>query len=118
MVSPKGRDRSFHFGTQEFKIVGMISHLGSKMGLQRELLFSFIESGRKCTLVYTGDGGASEGDFHEAVNTLLFGIYPVIIVVENNQWGLSTPSREQFRCKSFADMGNWLRNRSPFIQWK
>ncbi|MFN8362687.1 MAG: thiamine pyrophosphate-dependent enzyme [Cloacibacterium normanense] len=59
----------------------------------------------KCTLVYTGDGGASEGDFHEAVNTAAVWNLPVIIVVENNQWGLSTPSREQFRCKSFADKG-------------
>ena len=102
----KGRDRSFHFGTQEFKIVGMISHLGSQMGVADGIALShLLNQEEKCTLVYTGDGGASEGDFHEAVNTAAVWNLPVIIVVENNQWGLSTPSREQFRCKSFADKG-------------
>ena len=102
----KGRDRSFHFGTQEFKIVGMISHLGSQMGVADGVALShLLNKEEKCCLVYTGDGGASEGDFHESINTAAVWNLPVIIIVENNQWGLSTPSVEQFKCKSFADKG-------------
>ena len=102
----KGRDRSFHFGTQEYKIVGMISHLGSQMGVADGIaLGNLFKKNDQVTLVYTGDGGASEGDFHEAINTAAVWNLPIIIVVENNQWGLSTPSREQFKCKSFADKG-------------
>jgi 2-oxoisovalerate dehydrogenase E1 component len=102
----KGRDRSFHFGTQEFNIVGMISHLGSQMGVADGIGLSHIlNKEEKCCLVYTGDGGASQGDFHEAVNTAAVWNLPVIIIVENNQWGLSTPSVEQFKCQSFADKG-------------
>ena len=102
----KGRDRSFHFGTQEYKIVGMISHLGSQMGVADGIaLANLLQKNNKATLVFTGDGGASEGDFHEAVNTAAVWQLPVIIIVENNQWGLSTPSSEQFRMKSFADKG-------------
>lgn len=102
----KGRDRSFHFGTQEYKIVGMISHLGSQMGVADGIaLANKLQKNNQATLVFTGDGGASEGDFHESVNVAAVWQLPVIIIVENNQWGLSTPSAEQFRMKSFADKG-------------
>jgi len=102
----KGRDRSFHFGTNEFKIVGMISHLGSQMGVADGIaLANKLQKNNEAVLVFTGDGGASEGDFHEAVNVAAVWQLPVIIIVENNQWGLSTPSSEQFRMKSFADKG-------------
>lgn len=102
----KGRDRSFHFGTQEFRIIGMISHLGSQMGVADGIALAHkLKKEEKVTLVFTGDGGASEGDFHEAVNVAAVWDLPLIILVENNQWGLSTPSREQFRCTSFADKG-------------
>lgn len=102
----KGRDRSFHFGTQEFKIVGMISHLGAQMGVSDGIsLASLLQNSRQATLVFTGDGGASEGEFHEAVNIAAVWGLPLIIIVENNHWGLSTPSSEQFRMKSFADKG-------------
>lgn len=102
----KGRDRSFHFGTQEYNIVGMISHLGPQLGLADGIaLSSKLKESKKATVVFTGDGGASEGDFHESLNTAAVWQLPVLFVVENNQWGLSTPSKEQFRCKQFIDKG-------------
>ncbi len=102
----QGRDRSFHFGTNEFSIVGMISHLGAQMGVADGIaLANTLSKSKEVCVVFTGDGGASEGDFHEAVNTAAVWQLPVIIIVENNQWGLSTPSSEQFKCKSFADKG-------------
>lgn len=102
----KGRDRSFHFGTQDFNIVGMISHLGPQMGVADGIaLGKKLNDEGKATLVFTGDGGASEGDFHEAINTAAVWQLPVIILVENNGYGLSTPSSEQFICKNFVDKG-------------
>ncbi len=102
----KGRDRSFHFGTNEYKIVGMISHLGPQLGVADGIALSnLLRKEQKATLVFTGDGGASEGDFHEALNTAAVWQLPVIFVVENNGYGLSTPSSEQFRCKNFIDKG-------------
>jgi 2-oxoisovalerate dehydrogenase E1 component len=102
----KGRDRSFHFGSQEHKIVGMISHLGPQLGIADGIaLAAKLKNESKSTIVFTGDGGASEGDFHEAVNVAAVWDLPVIIAVENNCWGLSTPSIEQFRCKQFIDKG-------------
>ena len=102
----KGRDRSFHFGTKEHKVVGMISHLGPQLALADGVaLASNLRKENKATIVYTGDGGASEGDFHEALNVASVWDLPVIFVVENNAWGLSTPSVEQFRCKQFVDKG-------------
>ena len=102
----KGRDRSFHFGTQEYKIVGMISHLGPQLGIADGIALAHkIRGEKKATLVFTGDGGASEGDFHEALNVASVWDLPVIFCVENNAWGLSTPSSEQFRCKQFIDKG-------------
>jgi len=100
----QGRDRSFHFGTQEYNIVGMISHLGPQMGVADGIaLGNKLREEKKVTVVFSGDGGASEGDFHESINTAAVWDLPVIFVVENNGYGLSTPSNEQFRCKSFAD---------------
>jgi 2-oxoisovalerate dehydrogenase E1 component len=102
----KGRDRSFHFGTNEYKIVGMISHLGPQLAIADGIaLASNLKKQNKATIVFTGDGGASEGDFHEALNVAAVWDLPVIFGIENNAWGLSTPSNEQFRCKQFIDKG-------------
>jgi len=102
----KGRDRSFHFGTMDYNIVGMISHLGPQLGIADGIaLSSLLKNEKKATLVFSGDGGASEGDFHEALNVAAVWQLPVIFTIENNQWGLSTPSNEQFRCKQFIDKG-------------
>ncbi|NNE55781.1 MAG: thiamine pyrophosphate-dependent dehydrogenase E1 component subunit alpha, partial [Flavobacteriales bacterium] len=100
----KGRDRSFHFGSKQHHIVGMISHLGPQLGIADGIaLANKLSSSGKATFVFTGDGGASEGDFHEAVNVAAVWQLPVIIGIENNHWGLSTPSSEQFRCEHFVD---------------
>jgi 2-oxoisovalerate dehydrogenase E1 component len=100
----KGRDRSFHFGTMEYNVVGMISHLGPQLGIADGIaLANKIGKEKKATIVFTGDGGASEGDFHEALNVAAVWDLPVIIAIENNAWGLSTPSRDQFRCARFID---------------
>ena len=102
----KGRDRSFHFGTHDYKIVGMISHLGSQMGVADGIaLANKLKKNKQACLVFTGDGGASEGDFHESINVAAVWQLPVIFIVENNHWGLSTPSSQQFRMESFADKG-------------
>jgi len=100
----KGRDRSFHFGTQDYKIVGMISHLGPQMALADGIaLADVLAQKQKATLVYTGEGATSEGDFHEAVNVAAVWNLPVIFLIENNGYGLSTPKSEQFRCKNLVD---------------
>ena len=100
----KGRDRSFHFGTNEHHIVGMISHLGPQNGVADGIaLASKLKGEEKITVVFNGDGGTSQGDFHEAVNVAAVWSLPVIFVVENNGYGLSTPSSEQFKCKQFID---------------
>ncbi|MDP1800499.1 MAG: dehydrogenase E1 component subunit alpha/beta [Bacteroidota bacterium] len=100
----QGRDRSFHFGTNEYKIVGMISHLGPQLGVADGIaLANKLKGDKKVTVVFSGDGGASEGDFHESINTAAVWDLPVIFIIENNGYGLSTPSNEQFKCKSFAD---------------
>ncbi|MBL0045179.1 MAG: dehydrogenase E1 component subunit alpha/beta [Flavobacteriales bacterium] len=100
----KGRDRSFHFGTQEYKLVGMISHLGPQLGVADGIALAHkLREEKKCTLVFTGDGATSEGDFHESVNTAAVWNLPVIIVIENNGYGLSTPSDEQFKCELLSD---------------
>jgi 2-oxoisovalerate dehydrogenase E1 component len=102
----KGRDRSFHFGAIPYNIVGMISHLGPQLGIADGIALAHkLKKENAATLVFTGDGGASEGDFHEAVNVAAVWELPVIFAIENNQWGLSTPSSEQFRCKQFIDKG-------------
>ncbi|MFD1553451.1 dehydrogenase [Putridiphycobacter roseus] len=102
----KGRDRSFHFGSKEHHLVGMISHLGPQLAIGDGIaLANKLKDNKKVTMAFTGDGGASEGDFHEALNVASVWDLPIIFVVENNQWGLSTPSNEQFRCKNFIDKG-------------
>lgn len=102
----KGRDRSFHFGTQKHKIVGMISHLGPQMALADGIaLADMLKHKNKATFVFTGDGATSEGDFHEALNVAAVWDLPVIFIIENNGYGLSTPVSEQYKCKSLADKG-------------
>lgn len=100
----KGRDRSFHFGTTDHRIIGMISHLGAMLGVADGVaLASNLDTKNELALVFSGDGGASEGDFHEAINVAAVWNLPVIFLVEHNGYGLSTPSNEQFRCKQFID---------------
>lgn len=102
----KGRDRSFHFGTQEFKIIGMISHLGPQMGVADGIaLANKLKKNGKVTAVFTGEGATSEGDFHEALNIAAVWELPVLFVIENNGYGLSTPTNEQYRCENLADKG-------------
>tara|TARA_B110000459_G_scaffold202106_1_gene254375 strand:- start:82 stop:2061 length:1980 start_codon:yes stop_codon:yes gene_type:complete len=102
----KGRDRSFHFGTQEYNIVGMISHLGPQLGVADGIaLANKLKENGKITTVFSGEGGTSEGDFHEALNVAAVWDLPVIFVVENNGYGLSTPTNEQFRCEKISDKG-------------
>ena len=102
----KGRDRSFHFGTQEYKIVGMISHLGPQLGVANGIaLADLLKNEPKVTTVFSGDGGTSEGDFHEALNVASVWNLPVLFCIENNGYGLSTPSSQQFKCKNIADKG-------------
>ncbi|SFH30678.1 alpha-ketoacid dehydrogenase subunit alpha/beta [Pedobacter insulae] len=100
----KGRDRSFHFGTQDYKIIGMISHLGPQMALADGIaLADVIANKQHATLVFTGEGATSEGDFHEAINVASVWKLPVIFLIENNGYGLSTPINEQFNCKHLVD---------------
>jgi 2-oxoisovalerate dehydrogenase E1 component len=102
----KGRDRSFHFGTQEYKIIGMISHLGPQLGVADGIALSHIlKKEAKLTAVFSGDGGTSEGDFHEALNVASVWNLPVLFCIENNGYGLSTPTNEQYNCESIADRG-------------
>ncbi|MBS1532095.1 MAG: dehydrogenase E1 component subunit alpha/beta [Bacteroidetes bacterium] len=100
----KGRDRSFHFGTQQYKIIGMISHLGPQMALADGIALADVLSQKKrATLVFTGEGGTSEGDFHEALNVASVWNLPVIFLIENNGYGLSTPVNEQYKCEKLSD---------------
>lgn len=102
----KGRDRSFHFGTQHYKIIGMISHLGPQLGVADGIaLANKLQQNGKITAVFTGEGATSEGDFHEALNIAAVWELPVMFIVENNGYGLSTPTNEQFRCENIADKG-------------
>lgn len=100
----KGRERSFHFGTNEHHIVGMISHLGPQLCVGDGIaLATKLKNEKKITVAFTGDGGTSEGDFHEACNIAAVWDLPIIILIENNGYGLSTPTNEQFKCKQLAD---------------
>ena len=102
----KGRDRSFHFGTQEYNIIGMISHLGPQLGVADGIaLANKLKKNGKITAVFTGEGATSEGDFHEALNIAAVWDLPVLFVIENNGYGLSTPTNEQYRCENLADKG-------------
>ncbi|MGJ5640953.1 alpha-ketoacid dehydrogenase subunit alpha/beta [Formosa sp. S-31] len=100
----KGRDRSFHFGSQEHKIIGMISHLGPQLGVADGIaLASKLKQLNTVTAVFTGEGGTSEGDFHEALNIASVWQLPVLFCIENNGYGLSTPVKEQYNCEHLAD---------------
>lgn len=102
----KGRDRSFHFGTQEFKIIGMISHLGPQLGVADGIaLANILKKDKLVTAVFTGEGATSEGDFHEALNVASVWNLPVLFCIENNGYGLSTPTNEQYKCEHLADKG-------------
>lgn len=99
-----GRDRSFHFGTQEYKIVGMISHLGPQLGVADGIaLADMLRRKKRVTAVFTGEGATSEGDFHEALNVASVWNLPVLFCIENNGYGLSTPTNEQYNCENLAD---------------
>jgi len=100
----KGRERSFHFGSREHHICGMISHLGPQLAIADGVALAHkLQQQDKVSLAFTGDGGTSEGDFHEALNTAAVWDLPVIFIIENNGYGLSTPVQEQYRCASLAD---------------
>ena len=102
----KGRDRSFHFGTQEYHIVGMISHLGPQLGVADGIALAHkLREEKAVTAVFTGEGGTSEGDFHEALNVASVWQLPVLFCIENNGYGLSTPTSEQYNCENLADRG-------------
>ena len=102
----KGRDRSFHFGTQDYHIIGMISHLGPQLGVADGIaLANKLKKNGKITAVFTGEGATSEGDFHEALNIASVWELPVLFIIENNGYGLSTPTNEQYRCENLADKG-------------
>ncbi len=100
----KGRDRSFHFGTTEYHIIGMISHLGPQLSVGSGIALAYrLHRQQKVVAVFTGEGGTSEGEFHEALNTAAVWQLPVIFVIENNGYGLSTPTDEQFLNPHLAD---------------
>lgn len=106
----KGRERSFHFGTNDYHIVGMISHLGPQLGIADGIaLAELMEKLKnkkhelKTTAVFSGDGGTSEGDFHESLNVAAVWDLPVLFIIENNAYGLSTPVSEQYKCKALVD---------------
>ncbi len=100
----KGRERSFHFGSKEHFVCGMISHLGPQLAIADGVALAYkLKNQAKCSLAFSGDGGTSEGDFHEALNTAAVWDLPVIFIVENNGYGLSTPVNEQYRCENLVD---------------
>lgn len=102
----KGRDRSFHFGTPDYGVIGMISHLGPQLSLADGSALAHLLNGEKrLSVAFTGEGATSEGEFHEALNVAAVWSLPVIFIVENNGYGLSTPIYEQFRCDNIADKG-------------
>jgi 2-oxoisovalerate dehydrogenase E1 component len=100
----KGRERSFHFGSKEYHICGMISHLGPQLAIADGVALAYkLRNEQKVSVAFSGDGGTSEGDFHEALNTAAVWDLPVIFVIENNGYGLSTPVNEQYRCENLVD---------------
>ena len=113
----KGRDRSFHFGTQAYKIIGMISHLGPQLGVADGIALSHVlRNQAKLTAVFSGEGGTSEGDFHEALNVASVWNLPVLFCIENNGYGLSTPTSEQYNCEHIADRGKGYGMESHIIE--
>jgi len=112
----KGRDRSFHFGAPEYGIVGMISHLGPQLSMSAGVALGHVLTNRpKVSLAFTGEGGTSQGEFHEALNTAAVWNLPVIFVIENNGYGLSTPTNEQYACKDLVDRAQGYGMKSVII---
>jgi len=100
----RGRDRTFHFGVLSHHIVGMISHLGAMLPVADGLGLAYQLRGEaRVAASFIGEGATSEGDFHEALNLAAVWKLPVIFVIENNQWGLSTPVVEQYACARLSD---------------
>jgi 2-oxoisovalerate dehydrogenase E1 component len=100
----KGRERSFHFGSNEHHVCGMISHLGPQMAIADGVALAYkLKNEKKVSVAFTGDGGTSEGDFHEALNVAAVWGLPVIFIIENNGYGLSTPVNEQYHCTDLVD---------------
>ncbi len=100
----KGRERSFHFGSREHHICGMISHLGPQLAISDGVALAYkLRKDQKVSVAFTGEGGTSEGDFHEALNVAAVWDLPVIFIIENNGYGLSTPVSEQYRCENLVD---------------
>ena len=111
-----GRDRSFHFGTMDYNIVGMISHLGPQLSLASGVgLAHKLNKEQNVSLAFTGEGGTSQGEFHEALNVASVWQIPVIFVIENNGYGLSTPASEQYFCKDLADRAKGYGMKSHII---
>lgn len=112
----KGRDRSFHFGAPDYNVVGMISHLGPQLSLAGgTALAHLLKKENNVSLAFTGEGGTSEGEFHEALNVAAVWQLPVIFIIENNGYGLSTPAREQYRCEKLSDRGKGYGMKSMTI---
>ena len=102
----KGRDRSFHFGAPAYHIIGMISHLGPQLSMANGIALAHqLRREKKVAIAFTGEGATSEGEFHEALNVAAVWDLPVLFVIENNGYGLSTPTSQQYRCKNLADKG-------------
>ena len=100
----RGRERSFHFGTRDHHIVGMISHLGPQLCVADGIALAHrLRRQPKVTMVFSGEGGTSQGDFHEALNLASVWDLPVLFVIENNGYALSTPPTQQYRCKHLVD---------------
>ena len=111
-----GRDRSFHFGTMDYNTVGMISHLGPQLSLASGVAMACkMGKEKNISLAFTGEGGTSEGEFHEALNVAAVWQLPVIFVIENNGYGLSTPASQQYKCKDLADRGVGYGMRSIIV---
>ncbi len=100
----QARERSFHFGINQYHIVGMISHLGPQLSIAAGVALAHKLSKEKMvSMAFTGEGGTSEGEFHEALNTAAVWKLPVIFIIENNGYGLSTTTSEQYACKDLVD---------------
>ena len=100
----KARERSFHFGSKAHHVCGMISHLGPQLAIADGVALAYQQRGQlKASMAFTGDGGTSEGDFHEALNVAAVWNLPVIFIIENNGYGLSTPTNEQYKCDHLVD---------------
>ena len=115
----KGRERSFHFGSSEHHICGMISHLGPQLAIANGIALAHkFRKENKVAVAFTGEGGTSEGDFHEALNIAAVWDLPVIFVIENNGYALSTPVEEQYRCESLVDQCTRLWNGRHKDRWQ